>query len=163
MSLQIENLCDSRRIKIEDDLVDELARLPQSLADMYSRILQNIGLIEKHGRAIAETMFKWLLCTLDASSGVTIEVCSRTLSAEHRLLSISDILDVCSTLVVYDKALDTFGFAHLSIREFLESQPGYTPSEANMSNMESFFKVMIRDQSIEDKFSWSRAIGDREI
>ena len=150
MSLQIENLCDSRRIKVEGDLVDELARLPRSLADMYSLLLENIGQIEQRGRTIAETVLKWLLCTKDASSRVTIAACSETTSTERGRLSISDILDVCSTLVVHDEELDRFQFAHLSIREFLESQPGYAPSEANRSVLERSLQTLIDDQSPRD-------------
>ena len=156
VSLQIESLCDSRRIKIEGDLVDELARLPRSLAGMYSLILENIGQIEQHGRTIAETMFRWLLCTYDASSRVTIAVCSGTMSTEHRRLSIPDILDVCSNLVVYDEASDRFRFAHLSVREFLESQPGYTPSEAKKWILERLLQKLTYDQPSEDPF-WSFA------
>ena len=152
MSLQIENLCDSRRIKVEGDLVDELARLPRSLADMYSILLENIGQIEERGRTIAETVLKWLLCTKDASSRVTIAACSKTASSEHRYPSIPDILDVCSTLVVHDEGLDRFQFAHLSIREFLESQPGYAPSEANRSVLERSLQTLIDDQSPRDPF-----------
>ena len=152
MRLQIENLCDSRRIKIEGDLVDELARLPRSLADMYALILESIGQIEQRGRTVAETIFKWLLCTSDAKSQVTIAACSGTGSPEDRSLSIPDILDLCSTLVTYDEALDRFGFAHLSIREFLESQPGYTPSEANRSILERSLQTLMRNKSFADPF-----------
>lgn len=152
VSLQIENLCDSRRIKVEGDLVDELARLPRSLADMYSLLLENISQIEQRGRAIAKTVLKWLLCTKDASSRVTIGACSETTSTERGCLSIPDILDVCSTLVVYDEWLDRFQFAHLSIREFLETQPGYAPSEANRSILERSLRTLIDTQSPEDPF-----------
>ena len=152
VSLQIENLCDSRRIKVEGDLVDELARLPRSLADMYSLLLENIDQIEQRGRTIAKTVLKWLLCTKDASSRATIAACSKTTSSEHGSLSIPDILDVCSTLVVYDKDLDRFQFAHLSIREFLESQPGYAPSEANRSVLERSLRTLIDTQSPENAF-----------
>ena len=148
--LQIENLCDSRRIKIEGDLIDELARLPQSLADMYALILENIGQIEQRGRTVAEKVFKWLICTKDASFRVTIAACSEGTSTDRRYLSMSDILDVCSTLVVYDEVEHRFRFAHLSIREFLESQPGYTPSEANTSVLELSLRTLTRDQSLVD-------------
>ena len=143
MSLQIENLCDSRRIKLEGDLLDELVRLPQSLAGMYSLILENIGQIEQRGRSVAEAMFKWLLCTNDASSTVTIDACSRAISSEQHRLSISDILDVCSTLVIYDQVLDRFRFAHLSVREFLESQQGYSPCEANRAVLKISMQTML--------------------
>ena len=152
VSLQIENLCDSRRIKIEGDLVDELTRLPRSLADMYALILENIDQIELRGRTVAETVFKWLLCTKDARSQVTIAACSGTGSTEYRSLSISDILDVCSTLVVYDEALDRFRFAHLSVREFLESRPGFTPSDANRIFLERSLQTLMGDQSPLDLF-----------
>ena len=154
VKLQIENLCDSRRIKIEGDLVDELARLPRSLADMYSLILKNIGHIEQRGRTLAEIVMKWLLCTEDASSGTTIALCSGSLSSGQRSLSISDILDVCSTLVVYDEALDRFRFAHLSVREFLESQQAYTPSEANRSILERSLQTVICNQPSRDRDFW---------
>ncbi|CAD6592435.1 MAG: hypothetical protein ASARMPRED_006266 [Alectoria sarmentosa] len=131
VNMQIESLCDSRRVKLQGDLVDALARLPRSLTGMYTLILENIGQIDQRGRTVAETIFRWLLCTKDATSSVIIAACSRAISIESRNLSIPDILDVCSTLVVYDESLDRFRFAHLSVREFFESQPGYTPSQAN--------------------------------
>ncbi len=153
VSLQIENLCDSRRIKIEGDIVDELARTPRSLTEMYSLTLKNIADIEQRGRTLAETMLKWLLCTTDASLRVTIAACSGIEPIENGSLSVSDILDVCSTLVIYDQALDRFQFAHLSVREFLESQQGYSPSEANRSVLEKSLKTIICNQPSADLFS----------
>ena len=151
MSLQIENLCDSRRIKIEGDLVNELTRLPRTLADMYALILENIRQIEQRGRTVAEKVFKWLICTRNASSRLTIAACSEELLTHRQSVSISDILDVCSTLVIYDEALDKFRFAHLSIREFLESQPGYTPSEANRCVLEQSLQILTRFPSLVEK------------
>ena len=136
--------------------MDELARLPRSLADMYALILENIGQIEQRGRTVAETIFKWLLCTDDARSQVTIAACSGTGASDCRSLSIPDILDVCSTLVIYDDLMDQFRFAHLSIREFFESQPGYTPSEANRSILERSLRALMRGQSLANPF-WSYA------
>lgn len=124
---------------------------------MYALILENIGHIEKRGRTVAETIFKWLLCTDDARSQVTIAACSGTGSPEDRSLSIPDILDICSTLVTYDEVLDKFGFAHLSIREFFESQPGYTPSETNRGFLDRSLQTVICVQPSGDKF-WSYAI-----
>ena len=149
MNLQIQNLCDSRRIKVEDDLLKELTRLPQTLAGMYSLILENISQIEQHGRSIAETALKWLLCTFDSSSKTTIAACSAENSGECRTRSVHDVLDVCSNLVIYDEALDEFRFAHLSVREFLESQPGYNSSEANQSvarrSLQSLMSFQLKD------------------
>ena len=136
--------------------MDELARLPRSLADMYALILENIGQIEQRGRTVAETIFKWLLCTDDAGSQTAIAACSGTRTTDYGSLTISDILDVCSTLVIYDELMDQFRFAHLSIREFFESEPGYTPSEANRSILERSLHALMRGQSPANPF-WSYA------
>lgn len=147
VNLQIQNLCDSRRIKVEDDLLEELTRLPQTLAGMYSLILENISQIEQHGRSIAETVLKWLLCAFDSSSAIIIAACSAENSRECRTLSVHDVLDVCSNLVIYDEALDRFRFAHLSVREFLESQPGYTSSEVNQSVAKKLLQILMSPRS----------------
>ena len=76
---------------------------------------------------------------------------------KYRSLSIPDILDVCSTLVVYDESLDRFRFAHLSVRESLESQPGYTTFEANRSVVERSLQTVTCHQPSGDPF-WSYAI-----
>ena len=151
VNLQIQNLCDSRRIKVEDDLLEELTKLPQTLAGMYSLILENISQIEQHGRSIAETALRWLLCTKDSSSKTIIAACSATNSTERRTLSVHDVLDVCSNLVVHDEALNRFRFAHLSVREFLESQPGYTSSEANQAVARSSLQILMSPQSENSK------------
>lgn len=127
--------------------MDELARLPQSLAGMYSLIFDSISQIEKHGRTIAETMLRWLLCTKDATSKTTIAACSGKSSTGRENLSIKDFLNLCCNLVVYDVSVDTFRFAHLSVREYLESRPGYTLSENNMFLLERLFPTWIDNQS----------------
>ena len=151
VNLQIQNLCDSRRIKVEDDLLEELSRLPQTLAGMYSLILENISQIEQHGRSVAELALKSLLCTLDSSSKTIIAVSSAENPRECRTLSIHDVLDVCSNLVVYDEALDRFRFAHLSVREFLESQTSYTSSEVNLSVARILLQILMSPRSEDSK------------
>jgi hypothetical protein len=147
VSLQIQNLCDGRRIKIEEDLVDELAKLPRSLTKMYSLILDNISQVERHGRTIAETVLRWLICTEDATSETTIAVCSEMSSTGNTNLSVEDNLDLCCNLVVFDEAMDTFRFAHLSVQEYLELQSGFTQSEANTFLLERLFRIWIGNWS----------------
>lgn len=38
------------------------------------------------------------------------------------------VLEICSNFIVFDAQLDTFRFAHLSVREFLEKRPEYNNS-----------------------------------
>ena len=41
------------------------------------------------------------------------------------------ILEMCSNMIVFDPTLDTFRFAHLSVREFLEKRAEYTKEATN--------------------------------
>ncbi len=150
MSLQIQNLCDGHRIRIEEDLVRELARLPKSLAGIYSQIMDNISQIETRGRNIAETVLRWLLCTQEASPRIAIPLCSRKSSTELRDVTIQNILDVCCNLVVFDERLRKFRFTHLSVREYLESQPRFTASDANSWLVEKLFEIWIHVESLNE-------------
>ena len=134
MSLQIENLCDSQRMKIEADVQEELGRLPRSLNDAYQVIYQQIERLGRNGRAIAEKTFQWLLCARRplSSSELIIAVTSNGgESKEHAAVSARNILDLCFNLVVLDQSLDVFRFAHLSVAEFLGKKPEYSHSMAN--------------------------------
>ena len=48
-------------------------------------------------------------------------------SCEDVKLSAEDLVDLCSSFVVRDTGLDVFRFAHLSVREFLETKGDYEP------------------------------------
>ena len=48
-------------------------------------------------------------------------------SCEEADLSAEDLVDLCSSFVVLDTALGIFRFAHLSVREFLETKNEYEP------------------------------------
>lgn len=50
-------------------------------------------------------------------------------SCESASLSAEQLLDLCSNFVVLDTGLDVFRFAHLSVREFLETKEEYEPDK----------------------------------
>lgn len=127
---------------------DELQRLPRSLDEIYSLILDKISHMEKLGRTVAEMTLKWLLCAKDARSMITRAACTAASSIKSSGLSIQNILDVCSNFVSYDIETDTFGFAHLSVREFLESKPGYGRSEVNIFILEQLIKEGLGQESV---------------
>ena len=61
VSLQLQNLCDPRRMQIEADVQQELGHLPKTLADLYAVIYKQILNSGQHSRQIAERVLKWLL------------------------------------------------------------------------------------------------------
>jgi hypothetical protein len=46
-------------------------------------------------------------------------------------VSQNQVLETCNNFVVFDAQMDTFRFAHLSVREFLEKQPTYNAVSTN--------------------------------
>lgn len=87
------------------------------------------------GRVIAVQALRWLLYSPRPLS--TKELISAViLSLEERTqtnLDIKDILDMCCSLIIHDEQLDTFRFAHLTVREYLETRPEY--SKVDIHNM----------------------------
>jgi ankyrin repeat protein len=124
VSLQIDNLCDTQRIKIEEDVRQEVGRLPKTLADSYDVLYQRITGLAPSSQQVAENVLRWLLCaeTLLDAEKLTSYVESST---QLDCISISQILDICSFLIVVDDR-NIVRFAHLSVREYLENQPKFS-------------------------------------
>lgn len=132
VSLQIQNLFNPDRMMLEEDIIAELGRLPKTLADLYDIAYQRITTAGPSSRALAERALKWLLCanrTLQTSefiAAVSVDPAGRCVK-----ISNSDLLNVCSNMVVLDVELDIYRFAHLSVREYLESRDEYVDVKLN--------------------------------
>ncbi|ERF76446.1 hypothetical protein EPUS_07326 [Endocarpon pusillum Z07020] len=118
VTLQIENLCDSQRIKIEDDVQHEVGRLPRTLKESYDPLVGRILSLADPSRVLAEQLFKWLLCAQKLMKFSELKAAMKS-SFAYKDLSVDKVLDMCSNLVVVDN-LGVFRFAHLSVRECLE-------------------------------------------
>ena len=128
--MQLQYLC---MIKLDEDIRERLGHLPPKLENLYSEIYDRLwtqpGEAQRH---ITKNVLSWLLCAQEtlkleeflAAVSVTSKKC-------FKLVSKDKILDMCCNLVVFDTSLDTFRFAHLSVREFLEKQPDYVSSAVN--------------------------------
>lgn len=58
-----------------------------------------------------------------------------------------NILDICCNLVVLDEELDIFRFAHLSVREYLETRSDYAPNEGHALAVERCLLTYLHKQS----------------
>lgn len=87
-------------------------------------------MVGRQGRTIAERTVKWLLycqCTLTSQ-----EFIAAVAFDFIRPPTVDEVLDVCCNLVVHDQQLDVFRFAHLSVREYVESREGYSPIQGHL-------------------------------
>ena len=124
--MQLEVLC---RLKLDSDVRSRLGLLPPKLEQLYHEVY--LELISDSGDEacnVIQSTLKWLLSaqktlhTPEFLWAVAIE-----LKKSSREMTKEMILDLCRNLVTYDEELDTFRFAHLSVREFLEKQLDFSP------------------------------------
>ena len=131
-SLQLEVLCS---LKLDTDICATLGQLPPKLEHLYlnlyeERIMSYPGEI---GRAVLSNVLKWLLCAQrPMRSSEFCTAVAMNLSILSEFITTENILDLCSKFVVLDRGLDTFRFAHLSVREFLEKRPEYSQNSCHI-------------------------------
>ena len=135
--MQLQNLC-SLRLNVEEDVLEELGRLPQDLADTYAQIFEHVRRLGSQSRGIAESSLKWLLCQArELSEAEFLAAVSMGSGRKSVNLTKETILFICGNLVMFDHELKVFRFAHLSVREFLETQSEFTLGAAHTLGAET--------------------------
>jgi ankyrin repeat protein len=126
----LQSLCD---LKTDEAVRERVGRLPPDLEELYSELHKKLTKYPaKADRRIARNAFSWLLCAqrmLNSTEFLAAISISRT--GRSTQVSKDQVLDICCNLVVFDATLDTFRFAHLSVREFLENRQEYNSTATN--------------------------------
>jgi hypothetical protein len=126
--MQLQRLCE---FSTDVSIKKALKKLPPKLEELYEQIY---GVLSTTPDELAATVFRnvlnWLLCaqrtlhTDEFLAIVSVDPRERAANSISRDL----VLEVCNNFVVLDTQLDTFRFAHLSVREFLERRSDYDKS-----------------------------------
>jgi len=74
--------------------------------------------------------------------GVTWAIRTSKRNLEHPALTIDALLNECHNLVVLDRQQNMLRFAHLSVREFLETRLEFTSPEANKMATETCLALL---------------------
>ncbi|KAI2634056.1 hypothetical protein GGS21DRAFT_543965 [Xylaria nigripes] len=129
-SLQLAVLCKLKSFAAIDE---RLGKIPPKLGELYQELLNEIQTYEAESdRCYARNSLAWLLCARRRlRSDEFLMAVSTTTDSPSEPLSKDQVLDLCRNFVVFDDNLDTFRFAHLSVREFLESQEEYAGPKVN--------------------------------
>ncbi len=150
VKLQIQNICDYDRVKIEEDIDYELCHLTRNLTEVYALIYGQISRGADNGRSVAQRCLKWILAAQrKLSTKEFLAMVSCGILYEPTNLSTAQLLALCCNLVTHDAELDTFRFIHGSVSEFLETRPDYTRQETQrfaLTQCLSFYSVGL-DQS----------------
>jgi ankyrin repeat protein len=114
-----------------------MKRLPEALKDSYDLIFKQISNSQFPNPEMACRVMKWLLCAQrQLSTSEFIAAISVDLSGQYFSVERTDVLNICCNLVVHDSELDTFRFAHLSVREYLEGLLDYSSTAAHALALE---------------------------
>ncbi|RDW72196.1 hypothetical protein BP5796_08230 [Coleophoma crateriformis] len=151
-SLHIETLCDPYQVKTEDNARHVLGKLPKKLNESYQLIFEQINMGEYPNPEIASRIMNWLMCALrKMDTAEFVAAISVDSSGQCFNLKAADVLSICCNLVVLDQEQNTFRFAHLSVREYLESLEDYsslrTHSLALERSLLTCFNLMELQQS----------------
>lgn len=114
-------------MKLEVDIRKAMQRLSQdTLNKLYTRSFRRISAAETYARKLALQALSWLLCMREALAPSAFVAAVAMANPELQLEpTLSELVDVCSNLIVLDSKLNIFRFAHVSIQEFLETKPEF--------------------------------------
>ena len=115
-----------RGLKFEPAVRNRLRQLPKKLLHLYNETYsQTLESQAEEEQTLTKNALRMLLClqTPLRTGDFMLALCS----CEDADLSAKGLVDLCSSFLVLDTELDIFRFAHLSVREFLETKDGYEP------------------------------------
>ncbi|KAB8416361.1 hypothetical protein FH972_024880 [Carpinus fangiana] len=112
--LQIAEIC---RLETEDQVRSAVFALPKPvLSSMYARALDTCKKRGQSTHLVAFRVFAWIMCGKEElSTNAIVE----SLSDQVSKPTVATILNACSALVVCDKHLNRFRFAHTTVFEYL--------------------------------------------
>ena len=112
----------------ENDVRCSLKELPDSLRDAYGEIYKRI--LDQKGSAprLALRAFRWIQCSYQPLRSQTlldaigIEIGDQGEISLKETVVVNVLLKICQNLLIFDKQLNVFRFAHLSVAEYLETE-----------------------------------------
>ncbi|OJJ06515.1 hypothetical protein ASPVEDRAFT_327326 [Aspergillus versicolor CBS 583.65] len=129
-------LASLRGIQFEKDIRYELSRIPRDLDILYEDLYQKaFGCAKGTARAVMQNALKWLLCSRSTLPQKDfLKAITTFLDVDADEFDEDLILDLLSNFVVSyttESGVESFQFAHLSVREFLEGKPEYSVQSSN--------------------------------
>ena len=128
VSLQLQFL---RTLKRADTVWKRLGELPKDLSKIYDDIYRvKIEDVEEQG-AIAKNAFNLLLSLQTPLKHEEFLQALSFCGDDKTDVSAEDLLDFGCNFLVLDTELDVFRFAHLSVREYLDTRSEYSPESSH--------------------------------
>ena len=120
-----------------------------SLNQLYADTFNKMLVAEPFARSTAIQSFSFLLCMQEALSPTAfLAAIAGTESDDQVPLKLTDLLTICFNLIVVDSRLNVLRFAHVSVQEFLESQPELAVHHNNRLAAMSCLNMCMQGSSI---------------
>lgn len=130
----MSNLCDSRRMQTQGDVLRELAQLPESLHDLYSIAFHQIDQLHPHDRHIARNALRLLLVAVRPIPWAEfLHLLSAISDDSSQTVLKANVVNITGNFLLDDDLSGVPRFSHRSAREYLESRPDFGISSANAS------------------------------
>ena len=121
-----------RTLKIPALIWKRLGELPASLREAYNDTYEiNLESYVEDERSITKSAFKLLLSLHKPLEHRDFLHALSFCNDDRITLSTEELLDLCFGFLVFDSGQNVFRFAHLSVREFLETKPDYSPESSH--------------------------------
>ncbi|KAL4800365.1 hypothetical protein BDV19DRAFT_68949 [Aspergillus venezuelensis] len=144
--LQVQLLCN---MQTEYQVLSALKSLPPTLSAAYDQIYEKIK--RSPSAHEAQKALAWLACARKplrpdqwaVAVSWTVRTKARPEDMEVIYLSAETLLGMCQNLVVYDEMQNCITFAHVSVREYLESKRVFATSELEFMAAEASLQFLI--------------------
>jgi ankyrin repeat protein len=160
VNLQLQQLCRTSRGQDDQELREALDRLPQGLAAMYTRILDDIASGDKYAPRVALECFRWMVYAKQKLSlddmRVVVTLLKSPVTAQELMSRLSPcefILEECRNLVhlsetgIFNKSIDPI---HFSFMEYLQNLP--------LDKLQGDFWISLADSRDSENFIACRCI-----
>ena len=123
VSLSLQNF---RGLTVERAVRNRLGRLPKDLQKLYQETYDHqVKAGDEDQISIAKDAFRLLLCLENTMPTEEFLTALSFCNGDEEILTKDDLLELCFNFVTDDQESDSFRFAHLSVREFLEAKEGF--------------------------------------
>ena len=123
VSLSLQNF---RGLTVERAVRNRLGRLPKDLQKLYQETYDHqVETGDEDQISIAKDAFRLLLCLENTMPTEEFLTALSLCNWNEEILIKDDLLELCFNFVTDDQESDSFRFAHLSVREFLETKEGF--------------------------------------
>jgi ankyrin repeat protein len=133
VKLQMDRFCKLKsKSSILEALQDRSKAPATSINNLYADILAQISASDLKAYNMARRALSLLMCIHETMApNAFLDAISHAEDGTTGHIAITELLSICSNLIVLDQELNTLRFAHATVREFLESHSEFNISKAN--------------------------------